>query len=192
MVLHHRRPAVSPPVKRRSLARILVGPMAGRRARGKMLAGCGVIPCALGPAGLVGDKREGDGGTPKGRFGLRGVWQRGDRMKGLRPPVLLPWRRTRPDDGWCDAPRDARYNRPVRLPFRGSAEAMWRQDGLYDLVVEIRYNLDCPRKGRGSAIFLHVAHADLRPTAGCVAVRKADLMRLWPRLSRRTKLVIGR
>jgi L,D-peptidoglycan transpeptidase YkuD (ErfK/YbiS/YcfS/YnhG family) len=175
-----------------SLARIFVGPVAGQRARGKMLAGPCVIPCALGGAGLLRDKREGDGGTPKGRFGLRGVWQRSDRIRGLRPPALLPRRLTRPDDGWCDAPRDACYNRPVRLPFRGSAEVMRRQDGLYDLVVEIGHNLDFPRKGRGSAIFLHVAHPDLRPTAGCVAVRKADLMRLWPRLSRRTTLAIGR
>ena len=80
-----------------------------------------------------------------------------------------------PDDGWCDAPDDAAYNRPVKLPYPASAERMWRDDGLYDLVVVLGYNDDPPEAGRGSAIFLHLARPDYAPTQGCVALARPDL-----------------
>ena len=79
---------------------------------------------------------------------------------------------------------------PVRLPCRASHEELWRADRLYDLVVEIGWNLAPRRSGRGSAIFLHVARADFAPTAGCVALRAADLRRLLIRLGPRTRLRI--
>ena len=87
----------------------------------------------------------------------------------------LPARAIRPDDGWCDASADRNYNRPVRHPYSASAERLWRSDGLYDLVVVLAYN-ERPRvRGRGSAIFMHVARPGYAPTEGCIALARAHL-----------------
>ncbi len=85
-----------------------------------------------------------------------------------------------PQDGWVDDPADANYNRLVALPYPAHHEEMWREDGLYDLVVLIGYNTGPPVPGRGSAIFLHVASLDLAPTAGCIAVAREALEALLP------------
>ncbi len=101
-----------------------------------------------------------------------------------RPPTRLPLTRLRPDAGWCDDPRDRNYNRYVRHPYPASAERLWRDDGLYDLVVVIGHN-DRPRvRGQGSAVFVHVAGPGFVPTEGCIALRLPDLKRLLARLSR--------
>lgn len=163
---------------------------AGDRRRGQILVpGC-PIPCALGVAGIVRAKREGDGGSPRGSFRLLGGAYRHDRL-GKRPVTALPLRRTGPRDGWCDDPRDRRYNRPVRLPVPGvSHERMWREDGLYDVVIDLDYNRGPIRPRRGSAIFLHVARPGFCPTEGCVALRLPDLLRLLRRVGPRTRLRI--
>jgi len=88
-----------------------------------------------------------------------------------------------PDDGWCDSPGDPAYNQPVKLPFRASAEALWRTDFLYDLIVVLGFNDDPVVAGCGSAIFLHVAQADYRPTQGCIALAKDDLLAVLAKLA---------
>lgn len=119
------------------------------------------------------------------------AWQRPGRMK--LPHTRLTVRRTRPGvDGWCDAPTHAAYNRPVRLPFPASTESMARQDRLYDFVVVLDWNMRRRARGAGSAIFLHVARPGYPPTAGCVAVSPADMLRLAPHLSTRTRLRVER
>ncbi|MDP6343668.1 MAG: L,D-transpeptidase family protein, partial [Alphaproteobacteria bacterium] len=128
--------------------------------------------CALGKGGLRRDKREGDGATPVGAFPLRRVLYRPDRA--APPATALPCVPIGPDDGWCDDPGAAEYNRPVRLPHAASAERLWREDGLYDLVVVIGHNDQPPAPGRGSAIFLHLASPDYGPTEGCVALARPD------------------
>ena len=179
-----------PPV-RVTLAEIRVRATIGDRRRGQLIVGPCVIACALGAGGIVTDKREGDGGSPRGRFRLRGGAYRPDHLP-VRPRTALALRATRPDDGWCDEAGDRRYNRPIRLPApRLSAEAMWRGDGLYDVVLDIDYNRAPIRKGRGSAIFMHIARERYAPTEGCVALARADLLRLLRRLGPRTHLRIG-
>jgi len=130
--------------------------------------------CALGRAGLRGDKREADGATPTGVLPLRRLLYRADRL--VRPPTRLEATVIRPDDGWCDDPADPFYNKPVRLPYAARHEVLWRDDALYDAVVVLGYNDDPVVAGAGSAIFLHVAEAGYRPTAGCVALALADLL----------------
>ena len=132
--------------------------------------------CAIGPAGVSADKREGDGATPVGCFQLRRVLYRPDRV--ARPETVLPVAPLAPEDGWCDDPDDAAYNRPVRLPYAAGHERLWRDDRIYDLIVILGHNDDPPVAGRGSAIFLHVARPDYGPTAGCVALALADLLTL--------------
>ena len=138
------------------------------------------FPCALGRAGCRARKREGDGATPIGLWRVRAVLYRPDRVR--RPRTHLPVRAIRPHDGWCDAPADRNYNRPVRHPYPASAERLWRADELYDVVVVLGYN-DRPRvRGRGSAIFMHVAKPGYAPTEGCIALARAHLLRLLERL----------
>jgi L,D-peptidoglycan transpeptidase YkuD (ErfK/YbiS/YcfS/YnhG family) len=168
--------------------RILLASTGAERSRGMLVAGGLNLPCALGRSGIRRMKREGDGVTPAGRFGLVAVLYRPDRLR--RPPTRLPVAALRPDSGWCDDPADRRYNRPVRLPYPASHERLWRDDHLYDLVVVLDYNLVRPRPGAGSAIFLHLAAPDFAPTAGCVAITEAAMRRLLARAGPRTEIDI--
>ena len=182
------RPSESPrPSVRLKTLRVLPRPSAG--ARGWLTAGPFRIPCALGPAGIVRDKREGDGGTPAGRFPLLWGYYRPDRPRPAAGGVpLKPLRR---DSGWCEAPASARYNRPVRVPALDCTDRMWRTDRLYDLVFVLDQNFSRRSKGRGSAIFFHLARPDMTPTAGCVAIAAADMRKLAPRLARGARMWIG-
>jgi len=146
-------------------------------------------PCVLGRAGIARLKREGDGRTPAGVWPLRAVLYRADRVR--RPPGALAAFAIRRTDGWSDDPAARRYNRPVELPCAGGHETLWREDGLYDLVVVLGYNDRPVVRGRGSALFLHVARPDRAPSAGCVALSLRDLRRVLARVTRRAKLVIG-
>jgi L,D-peptidoglycan transpeptidase YkuD (ErfK/YbiS/YcfS/YnhG family) len=150
---------------------------------------CGMrMPCALGRGGIRQRKREGDGGTPAGRWRLVRVLYRPDRR--MRPSTGLPVRTIRANDGWCDAPGDRNYNRAVRLPYPASHENMARDDGLYDLVVVLDHNMRPRRRGAGSAIFMHVARPGYLPTEGCIALKAADLERLLARLGRVARIVV--
>jgi L,D-peptidoglycan transpeptidase YkuD (ErfK/YbiS/YcfS/YnhG family) len=152
------------------LSELVVGPGRKARWRGRELS------CAIGRGGIVAEKREGDGATPAGRFLLRRLLYRADRVG--RPATALPAAPIGPRDGWCDDPADPLYNRPVQLPYPGRHEALWRQDGLYDLLVVLGHNDDPVRPGLGSAVFLHVAAPDWTPTEGCVALARDELLRL--------------
>ncbi len=148
--------------------------------------------CALGRGGISAFKREGDGATPIARLRATGCYFRADRRG--RPQFFGASKAIRGDDGWCDAPADANYNEPVRLPFAASHERMMRDDRLYDVCIVLDWNR--PPRGRarhrGSAIFLHVAKPGLEPTEGCIALSPPDLDWLLPRLRPQTVLrVVG-
>lgn len=131
--------------------------------------------CAIGRGGVHRDKREGDGATPVGSWRMRALLFRSDRI--VRAPLTrLPLRALRPEDGWCDDPGDPLYNKPVMLPYHAHAEALWREDAIYDFIVVLGYNDDPPLPGAGSAIFLHVARADFAPTEGCIALARDDML----------------
>lgn len=143
-------------------------------AQGVLRIGDATYSCALGRGGVRLDKKEGDGATPVGCFPLRRVFYRADKI--AAPKTALPLLVIHRADGWCDDPNDAFYNRQVRLPHAGHCETLWREDGLYDVVVVLGHNDNPVVPGRGSAIFLHVAKPDLAPTEGCVALRYPDLL----------------
>lgn len=148
----------------------LVTPDGLLRFRGETLR------CALGAGGVRADKREGDGATPAGLLPLRRVLFRADR--GPRPATALPAEPIAPEDGWCDDPAHADYNRQVRLPHPARHERLWREDAIYDVIGVLGWN-DAPvRPGRGSAIFLHLARPGLPPTEGCIALPGPELRRL--------------
>ena len=174
-------------MKRISLLR--VRGKAGFRARGWLEAGSFRMSCALGPAGIVRIKREGDGGTPAGRFPLLWGYFRPDRPRAV--PGGIPLRPLSKLQGWCEDTKSSRYNRPVTLPARDCTDRMWRQDHLYDLCFVLDQNFTRRAKGAGSAIFFHHAKPGLTPTAGCVAILGADMRKLAPRLARGAVMVIG-
>ncbi|MEO0883219.1 MAG: L,D-transpeptidase family protein [Pseudomonadota bacterium] len=134
------------------------------------------------------EKTEGDGASPIGSWALKRVYYRPDRI--APPETKLPVSALTPDDGWCDDPTDANYNRPVKRPYAASHEHMWRDDHAYDVVVEIAHNDDPPIPGLGSAIFIHVAHEDRRPTEGCIALALNDLLEILKTADTHTHLVI--
>lgn len=146
---------------------------------GRLMMGGLIVRAALGRGGVRTDKQEGDGGTPAGVMQLRRVLYRADR---IAPPVCaVPIEPLTPEDGWCDSPSDERYNRRVALPYGASAEELWRQDSLHDVIGVLGWNDSPVHPGRGSAIFLHVARPDYAPTEGCVALAQADLLHVLAR-----------
>lgn len=147
------------------------------------------VRCALGRTGIRSEKKEGDGATPAGRFPLRRVLYRADRLPA--PETGLPVQALGPDDGWCDDPADPAYNKHVKRPFAGHYEKLWRDDQVYDVLVELGHNDDPPTPGLGSAVFLHVARPDYETTEGCVALQMEDLLALLARCDETAVIVIS-
>jgi L,D-peptidoglycan transpeptidase YkuD (ErfK/YbiS/YcfS/YnhG family) len=164
------------------LRRIAVVRSVEGRSRGFLIAGGAVFPCALGRSGVVVAKREGDGGTPRAKLPLRRLFYRAGRLP--RPSSLLPVRAITPRDAWCDDPKDRRYNRLIDRPPGEAEERLARADHLYDVIVELGWNDRPVRRGRGSAIFWHLARPGFTPTAGCVAVTRQVFAKVLPRLAR--------
>jgi len=175
-------------MRRRLFRFIRVVPRPGQRSLGWLCAGSLTVPVALGRTGIRADKREGDGGTPRGCYHPVRLWWRADRL--VRPPTLLPARRIKPGDAWCEDPVDRRYNRPFRRSANEPGDRLSRADHLYDLIVEIDHN-SRPRVGRrGSAVFIHIARPGFAPTQGCVALQMRDLRLLLSRIGPKTRITI--
>lgn len=177
---------------RRGVRWLVVRALSAAATRGHVELGSLRYSCALGRSGQRACKREGDGATPIGHWRLLEVFYRADRCP---RPASVPSLRVAPirrHDGWCDAVGDRNYNRRVRHPYPASAEQLWREDGLYDVVVVLDYNVRRRARGHGSAIFMHVARPDLAPTAGCVALARPALLRVLRAAGRTATIRIGR
>ena len=170
------------------LQSIRVRAAAGNPRRGWLMAGTQIVPVALGRGGIIANKREGDGGTPKGTFRPKRLWWRGDRH--ARPQSLLPIRAIRPDDAWCEDPLSRHYNRPLKLGRAEGGDRLTRDDHLYDFIIEIDHNSQPRIAGRGSAVFLHLARTDFSPTAGCVSMTKPAMLHLLRQIGPDTKIMI--
>jgi L,D-peptidoglycan transpeptidase YkuD (ErfK/YbiS/YcfS/YnhG family) len=167
---------------------IVVRRAPGNPREGRITLAHGVRRAALGRSGIAAMKREGDGATPLGRFPIRQVLYRARRVP--RPNTELPVRAIRSGDSWCEDPTDRHYNRLVKLSPRSRADSLNRADHLYDLVLVLGYN-DRPRvRGRGSAIFLHLARPGYSPTEGCIALSRYDLLMLLAQLRRGSVIVV--
>lgn len=161
----------------------------GEIHRGKLECEGRVFDICLGRSGIRAQKREGDGATPTGSFALQRLFWRADRLD--RPKTRLPASPILAHMGWCDDPADFRYNRPVNLPWPASAECLWRKDHLYDLILVISHNQNPVVPGAGSAVFVHLQRDDQGPTAGCIALQRADLLHLLESTGPETKIHIG-
>jgi len=163
----------------------------GHRAQGLLRAGSLVFPCALGHGGISANKREGDGATPLAAMRILHGYFRADRFGEARR-TRLPMAPIGPDLGWCEAPDDRNYNRPVKIPRGAGHDRMKRGDGLFDACLVLDWNVAPRRRGRGSAVFFHLARPGFTPTLGCVAVSRRTMARLLPHLSRATVLKVVR
>jgi L,D-peptidoglycan transpeptidase YkuD (ErfK/YbiS/YcfS/YnhG family) len=175
-------------MRRLSIATIRVRTRPGDRSRGVLVANGFVIPVMLGRSGIRANKREGDGATPRGTFRLVRLWWRPDRLPA--PRTLLPATRIDRAVAWCEDSADRRYNRPFHRSASEPGDRLWRQDHLYDLVIEIDHNRNPRVAGRGSAVFIHVARPDRLPTQGCVAMDAFALLRLLRWVGPRTRISI--
>lgn len=148
------------------------------------------VPCALGRGGIVSadDKLEGDGKSPIGSWPIRRIFYRPDKEE--VPISKYPVSAISPEKGWCDAPTDAAYNQLVRYPWRASAEQLWRDDDVYDLIMVIGHNDDPVQANKGSAIFVHVAREAYTPTEGCVAISLDALRKLVTLVDADDRIVI--
>lgn len=161
-------------------------------AQGTLTAGNRQYRVALGRTGISAEKKEGDGASPAGIWPLRRIFYRADHVD--QPETGLPAQRIAPLDGWSDDPADPDYNRLVSHPETGkralSAEHMWREDALYDVVIVVGHNDDPPVPGHGSAIFMHLARDGYKPTEGCVAMAREDMLELVRHIGPDTRLEI--
>ena len=168
--------------------RLMVVRRPGHVSAGRLQAGAVTIPCSLGRNGVTASKREGDGKTPAGRFRLIGGFWRQDRLRRVGGALKLA--PINAHMGWCDDPADANYNRPLTLPARARHEELMRGDGLYDVVLLLDHNQSPRVRGHGSAIFFHLTRNGDDPTAGCVAISRAQMLKLLPRLSRNCVMIM--
>ncbi|CDO47640.1 hypothetical protein AT246_03950 [Bartonella henselae] len=168
---------------------MVVRRQAGHCARGILRVGQNHFFCTLGRTGISALKREGDGATPLARMRfLRGFC---GNSHDFFLCSVLPFRRIRAQDGWCDASGDANYNRLVRLPYCKSAEKMQRKDGLYEIVLVLDWNITERKMAKGSAIFIHLERKNYTPTEGCIALSRRDTERLLPHINRQTTIIVS-
>jgi L,D-peptidoglycan transpeptidase YkuD (ErfK/YbiS/YcfS/YnhG family) len=174
---------------RSTLSTLSVRAAPGSRTRGWLTAGPLAFPVALGRGGILANKHEGDGATPRGTFRLKRLWWRADRDP--RPATGLPARRITAQDAWCEDPDDRRYNQPIKIPPGKPGDRLRRDDHLYDFIIEMDHNARPRVARRGSAVFVHVARPDLSASAGCVTMPKGRLRSLLRKLRPGTRIIIG-
>ena len=145
--------------------------------------------CALGECGISNKKIEGDKITPRGTFDIIKIYYRSDRIKKLSSKLKLI--KITKKMGWCDDPKSRKYNHLIKLPYKYSYEILYKKESIYDLILVLNYNMRPTIKNKGSAIFIHVAKKNYKKTAGCIALKKADLIYLVKEIQKSTKVNIN-
>ena len=143
--------------------------------------------CSIGKAGVKENKREGDNATPKGIFSLGKFYYRYDRIKKIS--TNLSCKKIKKNMGWCDDSRSSKYNKEVNRKKIKNSETLFRQDYKYNALIIINYNSKPIKKNRGSAIFLHLTK-NYKKTAGCIAVKKKDLLIILKLITKSSKIKI--
>ena len=142
------------------------------------------IKCAIGKRGIGNKKKEGDKITPKGKFKIKRIFYRKDRISAFKSKITkLAITR---DMGWCDDSKSKKYNKLIKFPFKGSAEKLYRKDNTYDIILVLNYNFNPICRGKGSAIFMHVARKNYKSTLGCIAVSKRNLKKIIRKINKST------
>jgi len=147
------------------------------------------LKCSVGKSGLTYSKKEGDLATPKGTFKLGLIYYRSDRIKSLKCKIKK--KVIKKNMGWCNDSVSKKYNQEVHFPFKYKAEKLYRNDNIYDVFINIKYNHFPIVKGKGSAIFLHLTDKRYKSTRGCVAILKKDLLKILPLINKNTRILIN-
>ena len=143
--------------------------------------------CSIGKNGTTNNKIEGDKKTPKGLFSIGNVYYRKDRN--CKPITKLKCISINNKMGWCNDIRNNKYNKLIKINRKIKYEKMYRKDYKYDYLIPINYNIKNTKIGKGSAIFIHLSKS-YKKTAGCVAIKKKDLLILLKLINRKTKVRI--
>jgi L,D-peptidoglycan transpeptidase YkuD (ErfK/YbiS/YcfS/YnhG family) len=133
----------------------------------------GKMTARVGKDGIGSQAREGVPMTPEGVYGF------GATMYGVKtdPGVHYTWHHLVANDWWDESPSSPTYNMFVHGSDPGGAsEALWKTVPAYNYFAVIKFNMPDPVSGGGSGIFLHVATSG--PTAGCVSLPTADLLKV--------------
>ena len=146
------------------------------------------LKCSIGKMGTTNSKKEGDLSTPKGLFKLGILYYRKDRIKLIKCKIKK--KVIKKSMGWCSDTRSKKYNREISFPFRYKSEKLYRSDKVYDIFINIKYNYSPTYKGKGSAIFLHLANKKYKTTKGCIAIQKKDFLKILPLVNNNTKILI--
>lgn len=142
------------------------------------------VKCAIGKRGIGVKKREGDQITPKGKFKVKSIFYRKDRVFSLKSNIKTL--KIQKNMGWCDDSKSKKYNKLIRLPFKYRAEKLYKKDNTYDIILVLSYNTNPVVKNKGSAIFLHVAKKNYKYTNGCIAVYKTSLKKIVKKINKNT------
>tara|TARA_Y100000817_G_C16718618_1_gene482568 strand:- start:311 stop:802 length:492 start_codon:yes stop_codon:yes gene_type:complete len=146
-----------------------------------------VFKCSVGKNGLKTKKIEGDNCTPIGVFKIGKVYYRPDRVK--KPETILKTKAISKNMGWCDDPYNKNYNKEIILNKKNKGEKLFRNDNTYDILIIIEYNTKKMQPFKGSAIFIHLTK-NYKPTKGCVALKKNDLLILLKIIKKNSKIKI--
>tara|TARA_B100001063_G_C16687368_1_gene515089 strand:- start:695 stop:1186 length:492 start_codon:yes stop_codon:yes gene_type:complete len=146
------------------------------------------IKCAIGKRGIGKKKKEGDLITPVGLFKIKFLLYRKDRNKKLT--TNLKKYIIRKNMGWCDDPKTKKYNKLITTPFKYSYEKLYKKENIYDLILVLNYNMNPIIKNKGSAIFIHIAKNNYSNTAGCIAIKKKQLLKILKNIKSDTKVKI--
>ena len=146
------------------------------------------IKCSIGKRGIGTKKKEGDKITPKGKFKIKAILYRKDRISNFKSKIMKL--SIQKNMGWCDDPHSKHYNKLIKFPFKYSAEKLYRNDNIYDIILVLNYNFNPIRKGKGSAIFIHVAKKNYKKTLGCIAISKKDLKKIIKKINKGTTVNI--
>ena len=142
------------------------------------------VKCAIGKRGIGVKKREGDKITPKGKFKIKYILYRKDRVSNLKTKLLKT--KINKKMGWCDDPKSIFYNKLIRLPSKYSFERLYKKNNTYDIILVLNFNINPTIKSKGSAIFIHVATKNYKKTEGCIAVNKKDLKQIVEKINKKT------
>jgi L,D-peptidoglycan transpeptidase YkuD (ErfK/YbiS/YcfS/YnhG family) len=147
------------------------------------------VKCALGKRGIGSKKQEGDHITPVGLFKIKSLLYRRDRIKKIKTRLKkIIIRKTM---GWCNDPESKKYNKLIKLPSKSSYEKLYKKNNVYDIILVLDYNMHPTKKGKGSAIFIHIAKKNYKKTEGCIAIKKLDLLKIIREIRNNTRVKIS-
>ena len=126
--------------------------------------------CALCKRGIGYNRKEGDLITPKGRYKIKYILYRKDRLKKFQTKIKKIV--IKKNMGWCDDPNSRNYNKLISLPSSYTYEKLYKKENIYDIILVLNYNMNPVIKNKGSAIFIHVAKKTTKKLKDVLRLKK--------------------